>query len=261
MNAIEKSFSRMKAKVKFTDGDARRRRGLPRSGYTIDVKDGTFIFNLGSSGATVNIQDADIADRHILINVRRANPDEKSVSKILNEKWLCGHDERDWFVAAAEGISVAEAKENLKPAEVRSLDGAVQKKKRNKRNNGVRLRQGEWFFVPAPELTVPADAVIHKNEPISRGRGSKKHYVEELYRTEGRTVYTRGIQVLEEKEFKKLRSDQQKGWAVRTADAEVYARGTIKHVDHNTIKLDIWHKVLMNTEKRDSRGSSLLFLD
>jgi hypothetical protein len=38
----------------------------------------------------------------------------------------------------------------------------------------------------------------------------------------------------------------------------VYVRGKLSHPDHATIRLDGWHRVLMNTE---SGSSSVAFLD
>ena len=59
--------------------------------------------------------DVQPADRHLLLMVREGG--EKP-------KFLCGHDERHWFVAAvpesAPVGTVRAAKEALKPAEVRT---------------------------------------------------------------------------------------------------------------------------------------------
>jgi len=35
-------------------------------------------------------------------------------------------------------------------------------------------------------------------------------------------------------------------------DAAVYVRGEVRHPDHETITLNGWHRVLMNTENRSS---------
>jgi hypothetical protein len=90
------------------------------------------------------------------------------------QKFLCGHDERHWFVCAVPGNSVTNvvnAMEALQPAEVR---GAVsQKVKRSKnrlrRRNEAFVRQGEWFFIPTPELVVNPNvscfATMQRQEP------------------------------------------------------------------------------------------------
>ena len=91
--------------------------------------------------------DVQPADRHLLLMVR--GRDEKS-------KFLCGHDERHWFVAAvpesAPVGTVRAAKEALKPAEVRSAQArlGLGSDAGNRRKNAAFRRQGEWFFVPAP---------------------------------------------------------------------------------------------------------------
>ena len=56
-----------------------------------------------------------------------------------------------------------------------------------RRRNAAYVRQGEWFFVPAPELDPPA-ALVLRNEPLSRGRG-KAHMIELAYRRGGQVVW------------------------------------------------------------------------
>lgn len=238
--------------------------------YSVDVKKGKFVFDLGESNAKVTIQDADADDRHILINVQRVVTNERPGRKggitistsILNDKWLCGHDERDWFVAAATGTSIAEAKQNLKPEEVRVVEMKVSKKKRNKRKNEAFLRQGEWFFVPATAKEVPATPVIHKDEPMSRPGGGKPHIVEEVFRTGGKAVWADSqSRVISDKEYAELSSIQKSRYSQRQANANVYCRGYVKHPDHTTIILVGWHKILMNTENRNRSGATMVFLD
>ena len=49
------------------------------------------------------------------------------------------------------------------------------------------IRQGEWFFVPEPGVN-DKDAVILRNEPLSRGGGSKPHVCEQMMRKGGEAV-------------------------------------------------------------------------
>jgi hypothetical protein len=49
------------------------------------------------------------------------------------------------------------------------------------------IRQGEWFFVPEPGLN-DKDAVILRNEPLSRGGGSKPHVCAQTMRKGGDAV-------------------------------------------------------------------------
>ena len=51
------------------------------------------------------------------------------------------------------------------------------------------------------------------------------------------------------------------GWQIMQRDAEVYARGHVRHKDHKTIYLDGWHRVLMNTENQAPAMRHVAFLD
>src|SRR5436190_1258442 len=118
--------------------------------------------------------DVNRTDRHLLLLVR--DGEEKS-------KFLCGHDERHWFVAAvpedARGVTgVVAAKAALQPALVRTAVGRARPKNPFRRRNAAYIRQGEWFFVPALELD-PPPALVLRNEPLSRGRGTA-HLIELL---------------------------------------------------------------------------------
>ena len=44
-------------------------------------------------------------------------------------------------------------------------------------------------------------------------------------------------------------------------DANVYARGRVRHPDHKTIFLNGWHRVLMNTENEAPGMRKVVFLD
>jgi hypothetical protein len=46
-----------------------------------------------------------------------------------------------------------------------------------------------------------------------------------------------------------------------TRDADVYATGAVRHPDHATIRLDGWHRVVMNTEQRARAMRNVVFLD
>lgn len=101
--------------------------------------------------ADINVLDVQPAERHLLLLVR----DGKDKSK-----FLCGHDERHWFVAgipeSAPVGTVRQAKEALKPAEVQSAQARqrLRSAARSRRKNAAYRRQGEWFFLSAPNLTV-----------------------------------------------------------------------------------------------------------
>jgi hypothetical protein len=203
-------------------------------------------------------------EQHLLLLVtRRDRP------KPVLDRFLCGHDERDWFVAAVPGrvSNVADAMESLKPVEVRSAQarGGLDGRQRNRRNNRAFRRQGEWFFVPAPGLVVePAQVLRH--EPIRRG-GGEPHIVQELSRVGGTKVYVcrecpNGLTESQYQRFVRERPERARmGWRVMVRDAGVYARGTVRHRDHATITLPFWHRVLMNTESQSRTMANVAFLD
>ena len=81
------------------------------------------------------------------------------------------------------------------------------------------VRQGEWFFVPAPEVDPPVTMVLF-DEPLFRGRG-KAHILQFAHRRAGDVT-------------------------------EVFAKGAVRHPEHATIVLRVWHRVATNTEQADS---------
>ena len=90
------------------------------------------------------------------------------------DRFLCGHDEREWFVAAVPGgaSSVRQAMDSLQPKDVREAltRHHVSSRKRYARKNRAFRRQGEWFFVPEPSFVVDEKLVL-RNEPLRRGSG------------------------------------------------------------------------------------------
>ena len=111
-NLLDKMFSRIGARLKVADRPARRASGV----ISLDVqadRQGEFfeIARQHSAEAEIAVLDVQPTDRHLLLLVREGK--EKS-------KFLCGHDERHWFVAGipekAPVGTVRQAKEALKPA-------------------------------------------------------------------------------------------------------------------------------------------------
>jgi len=186
------------------------------------------------------------------------------------QKFLCGHDERHWFAASVNnGITkVQQAMDDLRPAAVVEAlkQRGVKNQNRNKRHNKAFVRQGEWFFIPQPKMVLRKEEafMILKNEPLMRAGGGKPHIIQEVLRTGGTQVYVshKFPQGLLEKEYKAYIQTNPKAkkwyWRVMRRNPGVYARGTVKHLDHATIHLSFWHQVAMNTE---ARSGSLAFLD
>jgi len=219
------------------------------------------------------VMDVKPDDRHLLLMTRHFDNNNKLLGK---QKFLMGHDERHWFVAAVPETvpvsSVKQAKEALKPTEVHRHQQAVglKTKELSKRHNKAFIRQGEWFFVPAPNYR-PVSFMIRKNEPLvrSNGRGfiGKPHIAEEACRVGGTDVVVYEGKSYNQSEWQNfLRSIATKERRTvegtrMVRDARVYVRGKISHPDHKTIHLDGWHRVLMNTENRAVSMRSVTFLD
>jgi hypothetical protein len=139
-------------------------------------------------------------------------------------------------------------------------------KNRLRRRNEAFVRQGEWFFVPTPRLSVNPRLVL-RNEPISRGGGSKAHMCQFLWRSGGELVYVcshhpRGLTEAERASLLNSRPSARKwNWTQMRRDASVYVCGRIWHPDHKTVVLDGWHRVLMNTENLAPGARNVVFLD
>jgi hypothetical protein len=236
-------FSRIRARVKLQGPAARQGEkvridvGRDRIGEFFDIR--------RKEDAIPEILDVQPGSRHLVLMVRDGS---------AKNKFLLGHDERHWFAAAVPGDDVRDVKtaiESLRPNEAAGHDV---------------VRQGEWFFVPAPGVIENAWGIRHA-EPLSRGAGSKPHLCEELMRCAGVTVmvcpaYPTG---LTEPEYHRLIARDPKArdlrWQRMVRDAEVYARGTVHHRDHKTIHLDVWHRVYMNRERFAKHAKQIAFLD
>jgi hypothetical protein len=199
--------------------------------------------------------------RHLLL-MSRSGP--------ANHKFLCGHDERHWFVAAvperAGASTVRTAFEALRPRAIQfELNRRhVKPAKRNRRRNEVFVRQGEWFFVPAVGFQ-PEPLLVLRNEPLSRG--GKPHWCEELVRTGGELVYVsvqhpQGVTPQQHQRLISRRPEMRHlHWVAQRRNPLVFVRGRVRHADHKTIVLDGWHRVLMNTEHESQAMRHVAFID
>ncbi len=50
-------------------------------------------------------------------------------------------------------------------------------------------------------------------------------------------------------------------WRRMTRDAVVHVRGSVRHPDHKTIRLDGWHRVYLNRERFARHAPQIAFLD
>ncbi len=216
-----------------------------------------------SDALEVTVMQNEPKQRHLLLFVRKPG------DKPQLDRFLCGHDEREWFVAAVPGgaSSVHQAMDALQPAPVRQAlaSNRVSTNKRYARKNRAFRRQGEWFFIPEPSLAVEDKLVLH-HEPLRRGAG-KPHMVEQLLRTGGETVYVcaehpNGLSPAGYKRLLKTNpSAAHWRWRVMRRNMGVFARGAVSHADHATITLPFWHRVLMNTETQSRTMANVAFLD
>ena len=271
---IESKFDAMGARLKVREIASRWRWGnrtwVNPGDFAVDIQrdgNGQF-FELRvpthlSGLLDVSVMQSEPKQRHLLLAVR------ESGEKPHLDRFLCGHDEREWFVAAVPGgaSSVRQAMDSLQPKDVREAlaHHHVSFRKRYARKNRAFRRQGEWFFVPEPSFVVNEKLVLH-NEPLRRGRG-KPHMVEQLYRTGGETVHVcshhpAGISPAAYRSILKRNPDAARwGWQVMRRNPGVYARGNVRHSDHETITLPFWHRVNMNTEAQSRTMANVAFLD
>jgi hypothetical protein len=271
---IESKFDAIGARLKVREIASRWRQGdrtwISPSDFAVDIQrdgNGEF-FELRvpthlSGSLDVSVMQSEPKQRHLLLAVR------KSGDKPQLDRFLCGHDEREWFVAAVPGgaSSVRQAMDALQPNDVRNslAQHQVPSRERYARKNRAFRRQGEWFFVPEPSFVVNEKLVLH-NEPLRRGRG-KPHMVEQLYRTGGETVHVcrrhpAGITPAEYRSILKRNPDAARwGWQVMRRNPGVYARGNVRHSDHATITLPFWHRVIMNTETQSRTMANVAFVD
>lgn len=259
---LGKHFQKMGARVRFREVE-----NLWRERPGIDVgRDGRGEFfdvrTLAGEGVEYEVVDLRPDLRHLLLLGRRG---------AAKEKYLCGHDERHWFVCAVPGKSVSgvtAAMRALQPPIVRwsALRQLRRQKNLLRRRNEAFVRQGEWFFIPAPG-TAPDERFVLRDEPLTRGAGSKPHVCQFAYRTGGKAVmvcarYPNGVR---DAEYRRLLAENPKAprwnWRPMVRDPELYVRGSVRHPDHKTVVLDGWHRVAMNTEALAPFAPRVVFLD
>jgi len=263
---LNTKFARIGARLKLADRPTRSWRAAGVASLDVQAdRDGEFFEIACSPGAQAEIAVLDVqpAERHLLLLVREGK---------AKSKFLCGHDERHWFVAAipekARVGTVRQAKEALKPVEVQSAQArrGLRAKARSRRKNAAYVRQGEWFFLPVTRLVVDAKLVL-RDESLTRSGGGKPHWADYCYRTGGETVYvcgrySNGVTAAQYKAIL-AGSPNAKNWGWRTMrrNAAVYVRGRIRHPDHQTVVLHGWHRVVMNTGWQANAMRNVAFLD
>jgi hypothetical protein len=236
-------FSRIGARLKIRGPDTRLQEKV-----RIDVdtdRRGEFFDIRCHEGLMPEVLDIQPAVRHLVLMVRVGS---------AKNKYLLGHDERHWFAAAIPDKNVRDVKtaiESLRPSEIEGR---------------ATIRQGEWFFVPDAAFDI-GTGIICRNEPLSRGSGSKPHICEELTRRGGIVVMVSSANPvgIDLADYEKLIAADPKArrmsWRRMVRDAEAYVRGKVRHPDHKTIYLDGWHRVYMNRERFAPHVKQIAFLD
>jgi hypothetical protein len=265
---IERKFDEIGARVNLRallPRDSRRLRRTPTGWPQMDVlcdRKGEYFDIAVPKGCSIEVVDVRPKDQHLLL-MSRTPKGEKA-------KFLCGHDERHWFVCAVPeraGVrNVITAQRALQPDSVQDqiVQKGVKTKRQLRRRNKAFIRQGEWFFV-RDDFVPPVNEVLH-NERLSRGWGSKPHVVDFVYRDGGTLVYVHNRHApsgFAEKEFLAISETVRKefGWTRMMRDARVYAKGRVRHSDHRTVVLKGWHEVFMNTEAQSRAAVNVAFLD
>ena len=277
MNAdqLEKHFTRMGGRIKIErpHSEPRNWRWAAPDQYSLNIgrdRHGEhFLFTVPTDvgrDLQVELLQLNARQRHLLMLVKSPADSGSTANK---DRFLCGHDEREWFVAAVpDAVStISDAMESLKPEAVQmaqaraGLDG----RQRQRRRNRAFKRQGEWFFVPVTNELIDETSVL-ENEPIARS-GGKPHMVQYLYREGGTQVWVcrrhpNGVSTRDyRKLIRRLPAARGWGWSVRVINPRVLARGEIRHPDHRTLVLQGWHEVLMNRENKSRAMSNVAFID
>lgn len=172
MVSVEKGFEELGVRVKVTRVP-KPRSPLETSPVKVDVgrdRDGDLFLIDRPWNVRLSVPDVDAGDRHLLLV---AEQPRAGVSR-----FLCGHDERAWFVAAVPEIhevrTVDAARDALKPdevwAEIRAHD--LPRDQWNLRCTAAFLRQGEWFFLPRPWIKVQWRDVL-RDDPSRAAAASR----------------------------------------------------------------------------------------
>lgn len=255
MNSVESKFQKMGARCEVRESQPLQRttRG-PVSLNVLRDRQGEYFVVSHRPDVDLEVLSVDVSDRHLVLMARDGK---------VKSRFLCGHDEREWFVAAIPErtpvTTVAAAKEALKPVGVASAP-ELPRRQRGKRRTSAYKRQGEWFFVPRPDFQ--PDGGILRNEIITRsgrGGGGKPHVCAEMVRSGGSVVYRVGTEWLETDLW--VAAGSPRFLSRQVSGATVYVRGAIRHPDHKTLNLSGWHQVLMNTEQSARAMSHVAFID
>jgi len=245
---IVSKFERMGARATITPMTKAlfQQHGAP---FVIDIRTdpaGESFEILKTARIDLKVLDSRPRNRHLVLSASLGESEER---------FLCGHDERHWFVAGlpdgADAATVDSAMRSLKPAMVTRKE--AKRSHRRGRKADVFLRQGEWFFVPCQNASIDSTKV-ERYQVLVRGLESKPHVCEFMYRDGEREYECDRYPKLAffESEYleilKTRRKAKQWGWRQLPYDPVIYVRGAVSHPDHAILHLEGWHRVEMNRE-------------
>jgi hypothetical protein len=286
---VEKKFQAMGARVKISEPKNTWRTSQP---FSIDIrrdKAGEFFDIQVQKEIELMVLDVQKDDRHLLLMTKNHSPILTRSGTLVSPadpqkaRFLCGHDERNWFTCAVPGgaSNVFQAKQALKPVILQDIEAreglktSRAHKRHRKLNSGRKIhRQGEFMFIPEPGFQPPVGSLVKiwKHEPMSRGntRVGNSHFAEYLYRSGGEKVYVaseiapNGFTEKEYRNWLKAHPDEKwRRFDVRVRNARVLVKGKITHKEHKTLDLGetVWHRVAINTENLAVGARAVAFLD
>ena len=185
------------------------------------------------------------------------------------DRFLCGHDERHWFVAALPNeplaLNVEAAKDALKPRRVQRQE---RRRRRGKhyRKTDVYIRQGEWFFIPCRHASIDRTRVV-SDGLLRRAPASKPHICSFLFEDGEREYECDRYPKLAffESEYRHIlrtrRKAKQWNWRALPFRPDVYVKGQVEHEDHSPLFLDVWHRVELNRETDKLTMSRMIYRD
>lgn len=268
---VRKKFEEMGARVKFNP--IRNHNDDPE--FNIDIrkdKKGEYfeIRSKDHDAVDALIADVNAKDRHLLMFRKRTVflGRQQGHKAVDTHRFLCGHDERNWFTAAVpKGQTVYQAKQSLKPRDLVEMEaGNIKTKNAQKRHrklkDGTKIhRQGEFMFIPMPNMKVSSMLILKKERLAQRGN---PHVADELYRRGGKPVWvtTSGMKSITDSEYDNLSKDKRSLYRQMRENPDAFVRGKIRHPEHATLDLGcVWHRVLVNTESRALGANNVRFID
>ena len=239
--------------------------------YAVDIqrdRDGQF-FELRlpthlRDALDVSVMQNEPKQRHLLLLVRNTAGQEKL------DRFLCGHDEREWFVAAVPGgaSSVRQAMDRLQPADVQSrlASERVPFKQRYTRKNRCVSSPGRMVLRAGSSVCGERKTCSPQRAVASRsGQAAPRGGTLPRRRRDGLCLLPSIPNGVTERQYRRLLQSNPKAagwrWRVMRRNMRVFARGTVRHSDHATITLPFWHSVHLNTETQSGTMARVAFLD